>query len=142
MFSMACYWEGEARLGAIDGVLSTEAGWLEGREVVKVRYDAKRAWVRRLVRAASDAKCAGKVWVGDETEAGQAREIVEAPVAVGFDGYRTAAEREQKYYLERSAYAGLELTEEQRTKVNAALRLGGDPGVFLKREQLAQLDKR
>ena len=33
-FSMPCYWEGEAHLGIIDGVMSSRSGWLEGEEVI------------------------------------------------------------------------------------------------------------
>ena len=34
-FAMSCYWTGEARLGAIDGVMTTTAGWtgFRGRSV-------------------------------------------------------------------------------------------------------------
>lgn len=142
VFAMACYWEGEARLGRIDGVLATEVGWLEGKEAVKVKYDAKRVWLRRLVKAAEEMKCASAIWVNDEKEVALAEEIATHSVAAGFEGFSRAADGEQKYYLQRSGYAGLEMSEAQRVKVNAALRFKADPQVFLTREQLAKVSKR
>ena len=41
-FAMHCFWTGEYQLGRIDGVITTEAGWLDGREVTLVRYDKTR----------------------------------------------------------------------------------------------------
>ena len=38
-FAMSCFWTGEYRLGGIEGVITTEAGWLDGREVTRVRFD-------------------------------------------------------------------------------------------------------
>jgi hypothetical protein len=35
-FAMFCYWIDEYELGKIEGVISTEAGWLEGHEVTLV----------------------------------------------------------------------------------------------------------
>jgi len=38
-FAMHCFWEGEARLGSLNGVLNTRSAWLQGKEVVEVTYD-------------------------------------------------------------------------------------------------------
>ena len=32
-FAMACFWTGEYKLGKIDGVIKTETGWYDHREV-------------------------------------------------------------------------------------------------------------
>jgi hypothetical protein len=36
-FAQHCFWSGEAALGQVPGVIATEAGWMEGREVTLVR---------------------------------------------------------------------------------------------------------
>ena len=36
-FAMSCYYVGEKRLGQMQGVVHTEAGWIEGREVTLAR---------------------------------------------------------------------------------------------------------
>ena len=40
VFAMGCYWEGEKRLGALEGVLATRIGMLRSHEVVEVEFDA------------------------------------------------------------------------------------------------------
>tara|TARA_B110000240_G_C13366519_1_gene396358 strand:- start:435 stop:602 length:168 start_codon:yes stop_codon:yes gene_type:complete len=40
-FKMYCFWSGEKALGALDGVLSTQAGFSNHSEVVKVQYDSR-----------------------------------------------------------------------------------------------------
>ena len=47
-YSMYCFWTGEKQLGATEGVLNTEAGFMNGREVVKVTYDASEVAVKEL----------------------------------------------------------------------------------------------
>ena len=39
VFAMYCYWEGEAKLGALDGVIGTRIGEHGGSEVVEVTFD-------------------------------------------------------------------------------------------------------
>jgi len=59
---MACYWEGEARLGALDGVLATRIGFLQRHEVVEVEFDPERLAYERLVREAQKMSCARRVF--------------------------------------------------------------------------------
>ncbi len=40
-FKMYCFWSGEKALGALDGVLSTQAGFSNHSEVVKVQYESR-----------------------------------------------------------------------------------------------------
>ena len=37
-FAQSCFWSGEVALGRVPGVITTEAGWIDGREVTLVRY--------------------------------------------------------------------------------------------------------
>lgn len=55
---MCCLWTGEMALGQIDGVITTEAAFMAGREVTLVKYDPAvislpqrkwkvNAWIRK-----------------------------------------------------------------------------------------------
>jgi hypothetical protein len=61
-FAQYCFWTGEMELGGLDGVITTEAGWLEGREVTRVVYDARKMSLDALTQHAKNAKCADKVY--------------------------------------------------------------------------------
>jgi hypothetical protein len=116
-FAMDCFWTGERTLGALDGVISTEAGWLEGREVTRVTYDTRTLSLERLTEVAAAAQCAEKVYAsGDEAEA-------LTGVETGtLDGrYRQAKASDQKKQIEDWAAlkAVPDLTDMQRTKLNA-----------------------
>lgn len=64
-FAMHCFWTGEYRLGGIDGVVATEAGWLDGREVTLVTYDKARLSLNSLAAQAAKVRCADKVYTKD-----------------------------------------------------------------------------
>ena len=101
--AQACFWSGERLIGTIDGVVATEAGWLDGREVTRVSYLPETISRKRLVRRAAE------LGVGDQlyTELGD---------------YRAARESDQKKQLEGTPFAQLEMTPMQRTKTNAWAR--------------------
>lgn len=58
---MFYFWDREARLGGIEGVLETEAGWLDGHEAVRRRYDLDTIPWPQLVRAAQAHGCAQRI---------------------------------------------------------------------------------
>lgn len=64
VFTMGCFWEGQQRLGAIDGVIDARPGFLDGREVVDVRFDAARVSLADLARRAAEMECASAIHVG------------------------------------------------------------------------------
>ncbi|MEM0964713.1 MAG: VPGUxxT family thioredoxin-like (seleno)protein, type 2 [Verrucomicrobiota bacterium] len=122
VFSMYCFWDGEAKLGGIEGVAETEAGWLDGREVVRLRFDpAVIAWPE-LVRTAQSHGCAKHVYAPD------AESLRETPAAINSHAellipkaYRKALASDQKRHLQFSSLKNLPLNPVQLTKVNAAL---------------------
>jgi Thioredoxin-like len=103
-FAQHCFWTGEAVLGGIDGVMRTEAGFLDGSEVTLVDYDPARIPLAELTREAKAAGVANKVFTS-------------------LDGYRKAPESDQKRQLQGTRYARMKLTPEQATKVNAFVRI-------------------
>jgi Thioredoxin-like len=98
-----CFWTGEMKIGAMDGVVRTEAGFLNGNEVTLVDYDPVKISLEKLTR---DAKAAG----------------VATRVFESLDSYRKASDPDQKRQLQGTKYAKLRLTPEQATKVNAFAR--------------------
>lgn len=51
VFSMYCYWTGEATLGRVPGVVRTRIGHLPGAEIVEVSWDPARTDLARLTAA-------------------------------------------------------------------------------------------
>ncbi|GAB5369203.1 hypothetical protein AAMO2058_001385400 [Amorphochlora amoebiformis] len=77
--AMGCYWTGEGRLGAVRGVVSTQAGSCPGHfETVLVRYDST-------------------VTSPDEISRKSGFRLVK-----GFQRFSSASSSQQKYYLQHS----------------------------------------
>ncbi len=94
-FAMHCFWTGEYRLGGIDGVIATEAGWLDGREVTLVRFDKNRLSLTSLAKQAAQVKCADKVYTRDGASlAGLTGGTLDST-------YRAASASDQKRQLSR-----------------------------------------
>lgn len=102
--SQFCFWTGEMKLGAMDGVTCTEAGFLNGSEVTLVDYDPAKISLEELSRRAKEAGVASKVFTDWKS------------------GYEKAPESDQKRQLQGTKYAKMDLTPEQATKVNAFAR--------------------
>ena len=75
-FAMYCYWTGEAKLGAIDGVMSTTAGYAGGLEVVQLTYDPKKVDYAKLVKTAQSFECATKVFTHTDAQQKTAKALV------------------------------------------------------------------
>lgn len=101
--AQSCFWTGEMKIGAIDGVVRTEAGFLAGNEVTLVDFDPAKISLPELTRKAK-------------------AEGVASQVFESIDGYQKAPDSDQKRQLQGTKYAKLKLTPEQATKVNAFVR--------------------
>ena len=120
VFSMYCFWTGEMALGQIEGVITTEAGFMGGREVTLVRYDPAVISLSQLITAAEKVECASAVHVpaADLAHAKTVR------LSVGtISGYRPAPASDQKKQLSGTTAGRLSLSPSQATKVNAWLRV-------------------
>jgi len=120
VFAMYCFWTGEMALGQVDGVVTTEAGFMGGREVTLVRYDPTLISLPKLIAAAEKVECAKAVNVpaADLSDAKASR------LNVGtISGYRAAPASDQKKQMQGTAAARLVLSPAQATKVNAWLRV-------------------
>ncbi len=134
-FSMSCYWEGERKLGGLEGVIGTRIGTLHGREAVEVDFDAAVVDYRALVGHALDLGVASTVYARDEEQARIAREVVGDDAEM--TGARANTSTQQQYHLAHvPEYHYLPLTALQATKVNAAIASAADPDRYLSPGQL------
>lgn len=119
VFAMGCFWTGEMELGKIDGVLTTEAGFMAGREVTLLRYDPSAITLPALIAEAEKVRCAQAVWVPEsDVQNARASRLNVGVIA----GYQTAPASDQKKQLEGTPLVDLHLHGAQATKVNAWLR--------------------
>jgi hypothetical protein len=109
VFEMHCFWEGEAVLGAIDGVVATRSAFVAGAEVVEVTFRPAVVTKAKLTALAQQKSC--------------------KPVTAG--EVKPAPASDQQHALGGTPYAKLELTPMQRMKVHGALTLGTDSKVWL-----------
>ena len=144
-FAMACFWTGEMKLGQIDGVVGTEAGWIDGREVTRVEYDSSVVSLRDLIARAAKAECAERVYLPATASKAEKRKARNARLVVGkLDGsYRRAKDSDQKRQLRGTAASRLRLTPVQATKVNAWIRVDATKAMeWLSPSQRADLNRR
>lgn len=114
---------------------ATRVGWLEGKEVVEVRFDRERLALADLARAAKDAGSADRVWVQDEQDLRAARAIVGERAERLREEPGPAKPSDEKYYLSRSSMRFLPLTPLQATRLNAVLGSASDSGQVLSPRQ-------
>ncbi|HLF62334.1 MAG TPA: VPGUxxT family thioredoxin-like (seleno)protein, type 2 [Saprospiraceae bacterium] len=114
-FSMHCFWTGEALFGKINGVVKTTAGFQSGKEVVVVEYDPRLMTKAQLDKIAEGQSCHA------ETQ-GNIR-----------------PDSTPKYYLSKSKYRHIPMTELQKCRVNSALAEKQNPDEFLSPRQLVMV---
>lgn len=115
-FKMYCFWSGESHLGNLEGVVATEAGFMNGHEVVKVNYDSDVLSEAELKEYAAQAQCS----------------LIDSK-----GNFRK--DKDPQYYLKHSTYKYLPLTAIQKTKINSALKKQKDPSVYLSPTQMIWL---
>lgn len=122
--SMYCFWTGEKEIAKIDGVLSTEAGFMHGREVVKVTYNSDKTNLNQIAKKAERVSCADQVFANQKGK----------EVDKGVGKYRQ--DREVKYYLSKSSYRSIPMTPLQSAKVNSAIGQGQNALQYLSPRQI------
>ena len=112
-YSMYCFWSGEKQLGSQAGVLDTQAGFMNGKEVVKVTYNPAILEDTSLTSFAKLHKMA----------------------PINKDNSYRPAHRDEDYYLQHSRFKYLPLSTLQRTKINSALGNRNDATKYLSPKQ-------
>ncbi len=137
--AMFCYWEGEAKLGNLDGVLATRSGMMEFDEVVEVIYDPAQLDFEQLVGSARQLDCASAVYAHTAADLVRARELVGDAALPAPDRAGLVEEKQVKYALKRTSMARLPITPLQQTRINADIRLEANPRLRLSPRQVEML---
>jgi hypothetical protein len=143
VFAMYCFWTGEAKLGSLDGVIATEAGFYDGKEVVVVKYDDQTIKLLDLVRAAEKFDCAHGVYLPTKRSQRMIADQTRLKNVALFsfqDGYRRAPQNDQKKQLASNKnLKSLNLTPMQWTKLNARGFSKDSPKKWLSPRQIKKL---
>jgi len=114
-YATPCFWSGETSLAQHAAVITTDAGWIDGDEVVRVHFDPRLASREEL-----DAFAHAEGF---------------SPTSRG--GFRL--DREPQFYLRKDRARHLPLTPAQRTRINLAVPYRGSLADLLSPQQSAWL---
>lgn len=136
VLSMYCFWTGEKEIGSMTGVHSTQAGYMNGTEVVKVRYNPDQISYEKLVSDSAIKKCADNVYTNDNKEKYIAKNNNIPSKEI--NEYRV--DPQDKYYLSQTEYQNIPMLKIQATKANALIAQRQSPADILSPRQLEILD--
>lgn len=118
VFSMYCYWTGEATVGQVPGVVRTRIGSSGGSEVVEVEFDPSKTNVEHLTQALKRRN--------------SFYDVVSGPV-------RYTEEPKHSLRVVHPELLDLDLTEAQAIALNSWSHFGGPMPDVLTPEQKARL---
>lgn len=137
-FHMYCFWSGEAKLGDIDGVVSSKTGFKGGKEVVQVTYDPSKTSYGELLEEARARGAADGVFATTPREAqvasahfGEKVTRVDAK-----DSGIRGSSKDDKYQLKHHTLKHVPMTPIQASRVNSALGKRANPSTYLSPRQL------
>ena len=139
VLGMYCFWSGEKNIGAIGGVTNTTAGFMGGKEVVKVEYDPTIISFDQLIKTAKKSGNADHVFTSKEHEKSIVTKIIGTNKTSKLSRFRI--DKEPRYYLSKTVYQYLPMTAMQATKVNSLLAHGQSPNHLLSPKQLMILKR-
>ncbi len=134
-FAMYCFWTGEKTFGQIEGVTATKAGFMEGREVVEVTFDPSIISYESLLTKAQKSSCASHAYTENSEQeliAGQKLSDRQVSPATHFK-----LDKDPKFYLSKTVYKYVPMTELQAVKANSLVGEMQDPNVVLSPRQIA-----
>ena len=138
-FSMYCFWTGEGTYGQLDGVVATEPGFMDGREVVQVEYNPAIISFEELAKKGKAASCASKTYVDDRAQREAARALFGSSGISNTKAFRP--DGEPKYYLSRTSYRYIPMTPLQAARANSLVGKGENPNHLLSPRQLELLEQ-
>lgn len=140
VFSMYCYWTGEASIGEVPGVVRTRIGSLGGNEVVEVEYDPARTDVGRLAQALKRRNSFYALIAPDRDAAARASRLVSSSeVEIRSGRVRYTEEPKHSLRAVHPELLDLDLTEAQAIALNTWSHFGGAMPDVLTPEQKAKL---
>ncbi len=126
-----CFWVGEAALGGIDGVVTTEVGFMERLEVTHLRFDPLATTLEEILATGADRQVASVAFADGTAE--PAGGVPVHPISK----FRRAPASDQFRQLQGRIPAGL--NPAQLTKLNAAAVGRADISNHLSPRQLSEL---
>lgn len=142
-FGMYCFWTGEMELGRVEGVVKTEAGYVNGREVTRVWYHMQAISLDELARQVAQNGFADQMYVKTAQQLKELQNIADITLPLKlFDEsqYGRARQSDQKKQIQHSPFTQLGLTEFQQTKVNAFARTNEEKALkYLSPGQISKL---
>ncbi len=139
VFSMYCFWTGEKEIGKLDGVVETQAGFMNGREVVTIKYDPSIIEYEDLLTKSNKASCASTVYTEDRNQVATTKDVLGAGKVGDLGKFRQ--DGEPKYYLGKTVYRFIPMTQIQATKVNSLIGQRQLPNELLSPRQIELLRK-
>lgn len=133
--SMYCFWTGEKNYGQLPGVIATEPGFMDGREVVQVTYDPSVVSFEKVVHTGQRAQCADRIYVHSKQQAQAAVQLIEDNKIRTKSSFRP--DDEPKYYLSKTPYRAVPMTTLQAARANALIGQGKSPERVLSPKQIA-----
>ena len=135
IFSMYCFWTGEKRLGNLDGVIETQPGFMNNREVVEVEFDPNKISYKALLKKANKSGCASHVFADDDKQLKASKSIIGKSGSSEKGEFRL--DREPKYYLSKTVYQYVPMTQLQAARANSLIGNGALPNEVLSPRQVA-----
>ena len=134
VFSMYCFWSGEAGLGNIEGVVSTEPGFMGGREVVEVEFSPSVISYGELIETAMRKNVSKYVFAINKEQRTVAEDILGQRAVSDAGSFRS--DNEPKYYMLKTQYRYVPMTALQASLVNSAIGHRVSPDRYLSPRQL------
>ena len=138
-FGMYCFWSGEKEIGSLDGVTATKPGFMGGREVVQVNYNPDVISYDDLAEKAKNARCNSHIYTNDASEKAIAKKVVGESSISNESKFRL--DKDVKYYLSKTHYRFVPMTEMQAARVNSQIGQGKSFTDYLSPRQIALAKK-
>lgn len=133
-FGMYCFWTGEKELGNLDGVISTQPGFMGGREVVTLEFNPEVIAFEDILSKAQTSHCADYVYAENEEQKMAAKKVVSDNKVTSTSKFRL--DKEPKYYLSKTHYQYVPMTDLQATKANVLVGKRQSPNAVLSPKQV------
>lgn len=137
VFPMYCFWSGELKLGQVEGVVNTLPGFMNGREVVEVFYDAEETSYQNVITKAKDMGAIEGAYVETKAQQNTAEDYFMGSKIEDTNEFRL--DGEPKYYLSKTLYKNIPMLPLQRIRVNHALYNNKNVEDYLSPSQIALL---
>ncbi len=134
VFAMHCFWVGEGKLANVKGVISTKPGFMGGYEVVELEFNPGVISYEDLLKKARLNNVASHIFTVNAEQSAAAKEIAGEGHISELGTFR--ADSSPKYYLSRTLYRHVPMTNLQLARVNAAIGSFQSPDTFLSPRQV------